>query len=94
MKYFNHKVPTGIPKQRLRIIYKTNFCNHPLIELNYNRKDKNIIIDTIVQRIPKNFADSSYIVLQEETLFPTSYSLKQSLRWYTIFRISRVHLSV
>ena len=48
MKYFNHKIPTGIPKQRLRIIYKTNSFNHPLIESNNNHNDKNIIIDTMV----------------------------------------------
>lgn len=95
MKYFTNKKPIGIPYQHI-IIYKSNKRYHPfLIGQTYNEFEKKncIVLNTVAQKIPKTFAHSSYIVLQEPTLFPTSYSLKQSLRWYTIFRISRVYWS-
>ena len=96
MKYFNNKKPTGIPYQRLMLVYNSNVQYHPILNnqtFEEFKKKNRIILNTVVQRIQRTFAHSSYIVLQESTLFPTSYSLIQSLRWYTIFRISRVYWS-
>ncbi|HAU86039.1 MAG TPA: hypothetical protein DCW90_11255 [Lachnospiraceae bacterium] len=96
MKYFNNKKPTGIPCQRMILVYNSNNRYHPFLTnqtFEEFKKKNRIILNAVVQKIPKTFAHSSYIVLQEPTLSPTLYSLKQSLRWYTIFRISRVYWS-
>lgn len=96
MKYFNNKKPTGIPYQRIMLICNSNKKYHPfLTNQTYDEfKKKNcIIMNAVTQKTPKTFAHSSYVVLQEPTLSPTSYSLKQSLRWYTIYRISKVYWS-
>lgn len=96
MKYFTSKKPTGLPYQRVMLVYNSNNRCHPFLAnqtFEDFKKKNRIVLNVVVQKIPKAFAHSSYIVLQESTLFPTSYSLKQSLRWYTIFRISRVYWS-
>ena len=55
MKYFNNKKPTGIPYQRLMLVYNSNVQYHPILNnqtFEEFKKKNRIILNTVVQRIP------------------------------------------